>query len=281
MSLRTQYQRLRAVALLDEGRANQIVLAAKPHTRALLVPKDGLDPELHVSAHLVSPSGARGGSLIPAWPFRHDDGSVSIEFVEDWGVMLAGWRSLLADAAIEPSEVTALIASGERQWVGIANDVLQLYVPDPPEGAYSMVRHHALMLGAATLWLGPAAAARWQAAHSAAGRVFLKDIQFSTVGNDGLWNAISAAERGLAALLADPRAQAAAEDVLSWLETDAEARLTYRRYLGAASLGIAALLATAPTLDHPTAWLHSLIYERHPDPEFNRDWIEAFSRRTA
>lgn len=281
MSLRTQYQQLQAVALLNEGRANQIVQAAMPHTRALLLPSDGLAPELHVRAQLVSASGARGGSLIPAWPFRDDDGSVTIEFVEDWGVMLATWCSLLADAATAPGEVTALMASGQRQWVGIANDVLQKYVPDPPEGTYSMVRHHALMLGAATLWLGPAAAARWQAAHSAAARVFLNDLQFGAVGNAGLWDAISAAERGLATLLADPRAQAAAEDVLGWLEADAEARLTYRLYLGAASLGIAALLANAPTLDHPTAWLQSLIYERHPDPEFNRDWIEAFARGTA
>ena len=280
MSLRTHYQQLRPVTLLHEDRANQIVLAARPHARSLLVPAVSLDTDLRVSARLVSPAGARGGSLIPAWPFRNIDGSVTIEFVEDWGVMLAGWRSILDHAATASGDVNALLASGERLWVGIANDVLQLYVPDPPAGAYSMVRHHALMLGAATLWLGPAAATRWQAAHSAAARVFLRDIQFSAVGNEGLWDAISAAERGLGTLLADPRAKAATQDVLSWLEADAEARLMYRRYLGAASLGIAALLAQAPTLDNPSAWLRSLIYERHPDPEFNRDWIEAFALAT-
>jgi hypothetical protein len=280
VSLRKHYQQLRSVALLHEDRANQIVLAAKPHARTLLVPAVNLDTDLRVVARLVPPTGARGGSLIPAWPFRNVDGSVTIEFVEDWGVMLAGWRSVLDDATMAPGELDALMASGERLWVGIANDVLQKYVPDPPAGTYSMVRHHALMLGAATLWLGPAAAARWQAAHSSAARVFLRDIQVSAIGNVGLWDAVSAAERGLGTLLADTRAQAAAEDVLSWLEADADARLMYRLYLGAASLGIAALLAQAPTLDNPSAWLQSLIYERHPDPEFNRDWIEAFARTT-
>ena len=141
MSLRTQYQQHRAVTGLDEERANQIVQSAMPHTRSLLLPKDGLAPKPHVRAQLVSTSGARGGSLIPAWPFRHADDSVTIEFVDDWGVMLAGWCSLLADAAIAPGEVTALIASGERQWVGIANDVLQKYVPDPPEGTYLSLIH--------------------------------------------------------------------------------------------------------------------------------------------
>jgi hypothetical protein len=167
-----------------------------------------------------------------------------------------------------------LVASGERQWVGIANDVLQLYVPNPPDGTYSMIRHHALMLVAATLWLGRERARRWLDAHSAVARAFLDRLEPGR-----LWDAIGEAELALRALLADPRAHRSAEDVVRWLETDADSAAAYRTYLGAATQGGAPLLATAPADDDPSAWVQALIYEQHPHPDFNRDRIEAFARQ--
>ena len=90
MSLLARYHRLRPAALLDERRANEIVREARPHAAALLPAVESADA-LRVTARLVDPSDATGGSLIPAWPIRHEDGSVTIEFVADWGVLLAGW----------------------------------------------------------------------------------------------------------------------------------------------------------------------------------------------
>ena len=113
--------------------------------------------------------------------------------------MLASWCAALGDVPDEVASLVDLVKGGERQWVGIANDVLQLYVPDPPARTYSMVRHHALMLVAATL---------------------------------------------------------------------------YRDYLGAASPGLAALLATAPSGDPPADWVQGLRYGEHPYPDFNRDRID-------
>ena len=274
MRVRSHYDVIRAATTLDEARANAIVEAARPLAAGLLrpevVPPDGLP----VRARLVDPSVARGGSLIPAWPLRDDAGGVTIEFVADWGAMLAAWCASVEDApAGGPSvaDLHALVRSSERVWVGIANDVLQLFVPDPPAGTYSMVRHHALMLGAATLWLGAERARLWQDAHAAVARAFLR----RHAGGD-LWDAVDAAERGLAPLLADPRAHRLAAEVVDWLDADEAAAAAVREYLGAASLGIAALLATAPTGD-PVPWLHRLIYEEHPMPDFNRDRVEAFA----
>ena len=175
-----------------------------------------------MAARRVRPADALGGSLIPAWPIRAEDGSVSIEYVPDWGVLLAGWSEAAApsdeastdpdldptlDPTLDPAfNLDGLLASGDRLWVGIANDVLQKFVPDPPDGTYSMVRHHALMLGAATLWLGAERARLWQRAHTVAARAFLRRLN-----GGSLWAAVEAAEQGLAALLADPRAKSEPE----------------------------------------------------------------------
>lgn len=210
MTLLPIYQRLRNATSIDEGRANEIVRVARPHTAAALG-LDASDPNvLNVTARRVEPSAAKGGSLIPAWPFRADDGSVTIEFVDDWGVLLAGWRAAVGESTDPTFDLDAFIRSGERLWVGIANAVLQMYVTDPPAGTYTMVRHHALMLGAATLWLGPERARVWHQAHALAARGFLRRL-----GNRPLWTAIESAERGLARLLEDRRGRATAGAVLT------------------------------------------------------------------
>lgn len=272
MSLVARYHRLRRTAQLDEARANEIVLAARPHAAALLVPSVPDAEALQVTARLVAPAEATGGSLIPAWPIRHDDGSVTIEYVADWGALLAGWSDAAGPSDDPAVDLEALVESGDRLWIGIANDVLQMFVPDPPAGTYSMVRHHALMLGAATLWLGPERAGPWQRAHAITARAFLRRLD-----GRALWDAVGAAERGLAALLADSRARSEPEVVLGWLEGDRTAA-AYRDFHGAASLGIAALLADAPATVDPTDWLRTLVHNEHPDPDFNRDRIEAFAR---
>ena len=274
MSLLARYRRLQHAARLDEARANEIVRSARPHAAALLASAVPGPDALQVTARCVDPADTEGGSLIPAWPIRHQDGSVTIEFVADWGVLLAG-VSDAAGASDDPTvDVDALLGGGERLWVGIANDVLQMYVPDPPAGTYSMVRHHALMLGAATLWLGPERARQWQRAHDIVARAFLRRLE-----GRALWDAVAAGEDGLRTLLADTRGRAPAEAVLGWLDEDRAAASAYRNFLGAASLGIAALLATAPGETDQVDWLRDLVHHQHPDPEFNRDRIETFAAR--
>jgi hypothetical protein len=278
MSLLARYRQLRPLATMDDRRADEIVQAARPHAAALL-PTVPSPAALPVVARRVRPADALGGSLIPAWPIRAEDGSVTIEYVADWGLLLAGWREAAApsdEASLGPDldpdlDLDGLLASGDRLWVGIANDVLQKFVPDPPDGTYSMVRHHALMLGAATLWLGADRARLWQRAHTVAARAFLRRLN-----GGSLWAAVEAAEQGLAALLADPRARSEPEIAVRWLDGDPAAALAYRQFHGAASLGIAALLATAPAEADQTAWLLDLVHHGHPRPELNRDRIEAF-----
>jgi hypothetical protein len=202
---------------------------------------------------------------------RRAAGGVTIEFVADWGAMLGAWRSL-----VEPEAwVDDLLRSGQRIWVGIANDVLQLFVPDPPPGRYSMVRHHALMLVAATLWLGPESTRRWQEAHTAAARSFLQSLNGQRSLSE-LWSAVERAEHGLTALLEDPRAHESARDAVDWLDSDPDARQAYTAYLGAASLGVAALLQSEPVWSPER--LTDLVCNEHHKTDFNRGPIERFAQ---
>ncbi len=268
MNLVETYHRLGdAEARLDERRAQAIVAEAMPHAVATLGLPAGT--VLPVSATAAAPEVARGGSIIPAWPIRQTHGSVVIEYVDDWGALLAGF---LATTGVEQSNSEVLL---QRVWIGIANDVLQLFVSDPPPGTYSMVRHHALMLAAATAWLGAAAISAWHAAHIAAAAAFVRSC------DRPLHEAIEAAERGLETLLDDERAHQPAARALAWLDVDPVAAKLYIDYLGAASLGVAAVLDAMPTsdLDQP-AWLMHAVNDLHASPDFNRAWIEecAFAR---
>lgn len=272
-SLTAEYMRLRDYARLTERLAAEIARDARAH--ALDAMGRGIDPpdSLPVSTRLVDYARARGGCLLPAWPLRGPDGSVVIEFVEDWGVQLAAWRSILGEPAHDREPMDALARSGERIRIGISNDVLQLFVEDPPPGTYSMVRHHGLMLAAATIWLGPDRAAEWARAHAYAAIGYL-----GSIGDVPLWEAVGQTERQLDRLLSDPRAREAPEGALAWLESEPSAAATYTRYLGASSLGVAAILAEAPE-SGVAEWLRRLVLSEHPRPDFARGAVERFAAK--
>jgi hypothetical protein len=273
MPIGTIYATLGAAAQLRQTRADTIVERARPNALAALGRADEPPSTLAVRAVAVEPAENRGGSLVPAWPHRMDDNSVRIDFVEDWGVMLAAWRSGLDCPERELAEIDDLLRSGDRLEVGIANDVLQLYVQDPPPGTYSMVRHHGLMLAAATTWLGPARTRAWRNAHTCAAASFLRRTD-----GQPLWQAIGSAERGLDGLLGAPDAHMPPADAIAWLERDDVARTAYVDYLGAASLGVAALLDEHA--DEPVdAWVPRLVAFDHARPDFNRAAIERLAAR--
>jgi hypothetical protein len=269
VSLIEGYRSLGSAALLDQQRAERIVGEAMPHAMATL----GTAESLSVRVACTSAADARGGSVIPAWPLKQPDGGVVIEYVADWGALLAGWLSVVHTA--QQALAQQLVREGQRIWIGIANDVIQLFVKDPPADQYSMVRHHALMLTAATTWLGVSAIEAWRAVHASAARTFLMRH-----ADDSLWQAIAVAEAGLTELLRDGRARQPARRCIEWLDSDAVARERYEDFLGAASLGVAAILDALPaSADMVGPWLAHATADLHQDPDFNREWLEASARR--
>src|SRR5258708_21708593 len=95
---------------------------------------------LPVSATAVVAEVARGGSIIPAWPMRRADGSVVIEYVDDWGALLAGF--LVATGAAQSDAVVLT----QRVWIGIANDLLQLFLAEPPSGTSNIILPHSFII---------------------------------------------------------------------------------------------------------------------------------------
>lgn len=273
VSLGSVYERLSRAVRLTDARASEMVRDALPHALSTLDSVSTRPPLLRVSGALVEASASIGGSLVPAWPIRNVDGSVTIQFVEDWGAMLATWRDALNEPASELERMDSLILSGDRIWVGVANDTMQLFVPDPPAEDYSMVRHHALMLVAATLWLGPDRAKEWLYAHDLAARDFL-----SRTTPERLWASVDGAERGIRSLMQDPRSRMDARRVLEWLDSDAAAAATYSEYLQATSLGIAALLDIVPKADW-LAWLRHAVAKEHARSDFNVETIERYAAK--
>jgi hypothetical protein len=266
MTLLRLYRRLDTAAQVDEARSAAIVAEAMPHAVAALRRPRG--DRLPVRAVCVSPEQARGGSLIPAWPIRQSNGSVVIEYVQDWGALQAAW--LMAVGEQQQRLAQDLVDSGQRTWIGVANDVLQMFVVDPPEGSYSMVRHHALMLAAATTWLGPQATRAWAIAHAAAAREFLR-----IHADEPLWSAVGDAERGLERVLTDPRCRQDARLALTWLDMDDESRTAYTDFLGGASLGVIAVLdALRESGQSPDVWVQRAVADQHADSNFNRRWME-------
>ena len=82
-------------------------------------------------------------------------------------------------------------------------------------------------------------------------------------------------------LLEDERAHQPAARALAWFDVDPVAGKLYIDYLGAASLGVAAVLDAMPTsAPHRAAWLTHAAKDLHAQPDFNRVWIEecAFAR---
>jgi hypothetical protein len=105
------------------------------------------------------PLDAPYGNFMMGWPESDGDGFVLGHLVE-CGFFLALLQRCYAPVLDKKPELTTALTDGSRLEVAITNDVLQVRAPGPP-GAYSMIRHHALMLLAATWWLPEPAKARW------------------------------------------------------------------------------------------------------------------------
>lgn len=144
------------------------------------------------------------GPMMPAWPVTRG-GLHQVRCLSEWG----GYLSLLGETYAPHSEkATAILNTPQgrrdRIAVGVMNDVLQVQMPSVPAKRYSMIRHHALMLLAATEWLPAERPAVWRVAYGE-----LADVVFGStrIGLASWKGVIAEAEtEGLAALKASAKA---------------------------------------------------------------------------
>jgi hypothetical protein len=114
-----------------------------------------------VRAHCVSDiREAPYGNLMLSWPVPAGRDATTLHHLPDGALFLQlldlAYRSELADLP----HLRECLLDGSRLELAFTNDVLQVQAAGPP-GAYSMVRHHALVLHAATHWLAEPARTRW------------------------------------------------------------------------------------------------------------------------
>jgi hypothetical protein len=108
---------------------------------------------------VIDPRQALHGPFMLTWfdPHRRN---VVINYLTDPAIFLELCAWTFMRTQINPGLLEAALADSSRMQIAITNDVLQAMTPTAP-GPYSMIRHHALMFLAATLWLPPAKSERW------------------------------------------------------------------------------------------------------------------------
>lgn len=99
------------------------------------------------------------GPFMLTW-FKDRTSEPIIYYLEEQGTYLELAATCMSSALAEDVLVRQALSDGSRVRISITNDVLQVMAPTPP-GQYSMVRHHALMFLAATLWLPDDQRNRW------------------------------------------------------------------------------------------------------------------------
>lgn len=207
-----------------------------------------------------------------AWPERIDK-TVVIHFLQDCSLFVYLLRESYRSAIDDTPALTTVFLNRSRLQIAITNDVLQCFVPNPPEGEYSMIRHHALMHLVATLWLGTVNRRKWfdlyRSGEPAAIRllsghrditVTLKEVEDRAFGLFRELGSLTHDERGIVQLLG---MRGELNDIATYLSLCGVAiGLLGREYFGI-------------PVSHRRDWLRTQIHSNHPRAGF---LIDAFTR---
>ncbi len=269
----------RALAVSQE-RAEAIVAQAQLPAQGLLadlaahVGPDGLLP---VQPRVVPVDSARYGYLLPAWP-EPDKRPVPLFVVPNYGLMSYLWRLSIGEPPGEQTLVEERFLSGERIWVGLANDVLQPFVPDPPAGGYRMYRHHALMLFCATTWLPPSARDGWFALYDWGGRAAVTRHALRDLADPIPW--MDAADQEASAFYARMGPSVRDDATVRAFLEDADQLAEYERFFALSNIGIAALGRVYQRLPEAErqSWLREQVNEGHKQAGFLEEVVRAYIR---
>lgn len=263
-----RYPLLTANASLTQSDADKLVGLALPMAQAALandIVTDDLSP-LPVKAIVIdSLEDTPFGLFMGAWPTRGSKG-VEIYSLPNWGFFLALLEASLE--AIKPStELEKMVMNRSRIWIGIMNDVLQCFVNDPPKGTYSMIRHHALMLLSATLWLPDDWQRAWFGIYEASAQWAQSHWTISGSLDTFLWTIETQAFeafRKLAAL-------SVSQSDWKWIEDFSPEIGHIFTYFQATCVAVAPLSREYHALSpvHRIDWIHQMVMHHHASEQFN------------
>lgn len=112
-----------------------------------------------VTARVSDPSDAAFGSFMLSWLVPQGE-DVELNHLPDGRFFLRLLRLAYRPLLDREPDLRLCLLDGSRLELAFTNDVLQAQAAGPL-GSYSMVRHHALVLHAATRWLDDPARGRW------------------------------------------------------------------------------------------------------------------------
>jgi hypothetical protein len=137
---------------IDGETADRWIRETVPGARALVNWSEPIvDERTTVRGVPVAEERGLYGSFMLTW-FKDRTCEPIIYYLKEQGTYLELAAACMSSALAEEGLVRQALSDGSRMRIAITNDVLQVMAPTP-SGRYSMVRHHALMFLAATLWL--------------------------------------------------------------------------------------------------------------------------------
>jgi|SRR5579875_1622519 len=99
------------------------------------------------------------GWTVGSW-IEEERGVPVVHVLPDWSIPLAFTFAQLPDTLIDPAILGRMVKARLR--MGVAADVWEPFVPQPPSTHYSLVRHPALMMAGSWSWLGVTERELWR-----------------------------------------------------------------------------------------------------------------------
>ncbi|WP_274654692.1 hypothetical protein [Paenibacillus humicola] len=161
---------LASAGRIDEAQAREWVSGTIPMAARYIEPAEADTPfEIRMHLRFAEPSAVPLGRWMGCYP-ELIGGQGDLTIIADWSFSLYAQYLSIEAAFEDEAERTVLqhaFLDRSRIKIGIANDVYQPFAPLPE--AYSMVRHHSLMLYMSLDWLTREEKERWTAISRRAG----------------------------------------------------------------------------------------------------------------
>ncbi len=268
-----EYLGLRERFAITGGLARRALAGAQPLAMEAL----GIHTQRHtlvegeLPAYVVmttSDTNGGWGELMPVW-FKPYERPIPLYCLDNWALF-----ALLYHSAFGSEADTATFTAETLVRVIIGADLLIPFLPGA-DGAGYFLRHGALPVLLAILWLEPEARAAWLAWHARGARTFAAAHHLEPIGNLSEW--LGRVERD--ALLVPERGIVAGEAGVSAFLADTSRVSQYQALFGGLCLSVAALAAARG--NDWRGWVFQAVNVGYRTPEFGLAEIAAWLARAA
>ena len=263
LDLKSRFAVTRALAQSALDRAQPLAMEALGiHTQRQTL----VEGELPAHIVMTTPETNGGwGELMPLW-FKPYDRPVPMHCLDNWALFALLYRSSFGPEA----DVSAFTVDNLLRVV-VGADLLIPFLPST-DGAGNFLRHGALPILLAILWLEPGARDAWLKMHEQGARIFSAD--FDLPDNNGFADRLEQIEN--AAWLVPERALVAGEAAVSAFLTDSTRVTQYSMLFSGLCLSVSALAAALGR--EWRQWVFQAVNVGYRTPDFALKEIAAWLR---